>query len=256
MKISIPLTGLILLSLTAACDSGSSNNSSSPGDSGLGTMGSGGTSGADAPSTGPTTVVASMIDDMEDNDGSINTLDGRVGAWYSYNDETAAGTQTPPAKTAGFPMAALDPPRGDSHFAAETTGSGFTTWGAGIGFDLNNDGTTKHPYDASAYRGIAFWAKAGPDGIGAVRVNVQDVQTAPEGGVCDKTATKGCNDHRGSNISLTKDWKQFTLPFDKMKQIGFGMAYPDFKTDQLFAIQFQVGANVKFDFYLDDIGFY
>lgn len=199
------------------------------------------------------TVVASMIDDMEDNDASINAIDGRTGAWYSYNDETAGATQTPPAKTPGFPMVPAG--RGDSTLAAQTTGSGFTKWGAGIGFDLNNDGTTKHGYDASQYTGITFWAKAGPDGISTLRVNVQDAQTAPEGAICT-TSAKGCDDHRGSGVALTKEWKQFTLPFASMKQLNFGEQYPTFKTDQLFAIQFQVGANVKFDYYLDDVGFY
>jgi hypothetical protein len=227
------------------------------GGTGVGGTGVGGT-GAGGTTTGPTDL--SMIDDMEDMDGSILAAEGRVGAWYSYNDATTTGTQVPPALQPGFAMSAITPPRGTSTFAANTTGSGFTTWGAGIGFDLNNgggdSGAGKQPYDASQYKGITFWAKAGPSGIGNIRMNVQDAQTAPDGGICSTTATKGCNDHRGTAVLLTKDWKQFTFTFDSLKQMGFGMAYPTFQTNKLYAIQFQAGAKVTFDFWLDDIAFY
>jgi hypothetical protein len=214
----------------------------------------------DAPSTmmmGPTNI--DMIDDMEDGDGSILAAPGRNGAWYSYNDlnegKDTTGHQTPAAMTPGFPMADLTPARDQSTKAAETSGGAFTGWGAGIGFDLNNDGTTKSAYDASQYTGITFYARSAT-GPGQLRVNVQDAQTAPEGGICDKTATKGCNDHRGSSISLTTDWKQFTLPFASMKTLNFGQQFPTFMLDKLYAIQFQVGTNVNFDFFIDDIGFY
>jgi hypothetical protein len=262
--------GLLAFSL-GGCDNGTSNAtgstdsgvqpSGSGGGSAGGGTGAGGTSaggtGAGGATTGPTDL--SMIDDMEDMDGSILAAEGRVGAWYSYNDTTST-TQVPPAGTPGFPMSPITPPRGTSNYAANTTGSGFTTWGAGIGFDLNNgggdSGAGKQPYDASQYKGITFWAKAGPGGIGNIRMNVQDAQTAPEGGICSTTATKGCNDHRGTSVSLTQDWKQFTFTFDSLKQLGFGMAYPTFQTNKLYAIQFQAGTKVKFDIWLDDIAFY
>jgi len=207
---------------------------------------------------GPTNV--DMIDDMEDGDGSIITTNGRVGAWYAYNDladgKDTTGTQTPAAMTPGFPMADITPPRGTSTKSAETKGGGFTGWGAGVGFDLNNDGTMKQPYDASQFTGITFFARSTATGPGSLRVNVQDAQTAPEGGICDPKATKGCNDHRGTSVTLTSDWKQFTLPFAAMKTLNFGQQFPTFMTDKLFAIQFQVGVNVNFDFWIDDIAFY
>lgn len=255
--------GFLAFSL-AGCDSGTSKDTGSSdsgvqsgnGGSGAGGSGAGGGTGAGGTTAGPTDL--SMIDDMEDMDGSILAADGRVGAWYTYNDTT--GTQVPPAGQPGFTMSAITPPRDASNYAANTTGSGFTTWGAGIGFDLNNgggdSGAGKQPYDASAYKGITFWAKAGPGGIGNIRLNVQDAQTAPEGNICSKTATKGCNDHRGTSVSLTQDWKQFTFTFDSLKQLGFGMAYPTFQTNKLYAIQFQAGTKVKFDIWLDDIAFY
>jgi hypothetical protein len=250
------LASLLVFSITG-CDNGASdaNGGTDPltvtGTGGDGSMTSGGTGGTGA-SMAPMDV--SMIDDMEDKDGSILAAEGRVGAWYTYNDTT--GTQVPPAGQMGFDMTELTPPRDTSTYAANTSGSGFTTWGAGIGFDLNNDGSAKQPYDASAYKGVTFWAKAGTGGIKNIRMNVQDAQTAPEGGICDKTATKGCNDHRGTAVLLTEEWKQFTFAFDAMKVVGFGQTFPTFQTNKLFAIQFQASQNVKFDIWLDDVAFY
>ncbi|HVK64917.1 MAG TPA: hypothetical protein VM694_10595, partial [Polyangium sp.] len=62
---------------------------------------------------------------------------------------------------------------GSSAYGANTKGSGFTEWGAGFGFDLNNDGLTKKAFNGSQFAGIQFWAKIG-SGTGAVRFNVGD----------------------------------------------------------------------------------
>jgi hypothetical protein len=45
-------------------------------------------------------------------------------------------------------------------YAATTSGTGFTVYGAGMGFDFNNTAAKSCPYDASAYTGIKFYAKA------------------------------------------------------------------------------------------------
>ncbi len=62
-------------------------------------------------------------------------------------------------------VAVTDAPAGlTSAFAAETFGSGFGVWGAGMGFDFNNVGGVKSAYDGAKYKGITFWAKAGSQG--------------------------------------------------------------------------------------------
>jgi hypothetical protein len=227
-------------------------------DSGAGSSGNGVTTGTQGgPSTGnpaPAPTDLSMIDDMEDGNGSILSADGRQGAWYTYNDGT--GTQVPAAMTAGYMMSAITPPRAASTMAAETTGMGFTVWGSGFGFDLNNDGTMKQPYDASTYTGVTFWAKAGSGSVTSVRMNVQDAQTAPEGGVCMPSVMNSCNDHRGATVNLTTDWQQFTFTFASMTQQGWGEKFATFETDKLYAIQFQTGTMATFDLWVDDIAFY
>lgn len=205
-------------------------------------------SSASSSSTGGGTPAgANVIDDMEDNDGAILTVEGRQGYWYTYNDAT--GKQTPEAM-APFSMSAPIKPRTGSKFAANTKGSGFTVYGAGMGFDLSAMGTTKSGYDASKYTGITFYAMAGAGGDKTLRVNVADKNTAPEAATCTK-----CNDHFGSTILLTEDWQQYTIKFSEMKQQQFGDPQPAITPTALYSIQFQTGTKVTFDVWIDDVAF-
>jgi hypothetical protein len=221
------------------CDSG---GSSGGGHAGSGGSGAGGAPGGD-----------SLIDDMEDKDGSILGIEGRQGAWYTYNDETAGGTQAPEVGK-DFAMATLAPPRGDSTAAANTSGEGFTDWGAGVGFDLDNTGTTKATYDASAFSGIKLYAKIGPGSSKSLRINVVDKQTAPEGGIC-KEADAECFDDFGAGVALTEEWKEITLAFADLTQQGFGKKFDAVDASALYAIHFQVDAGSKFDLWIDDVSF-
>lgn len=197
-------------------------------------------------STGPVTIApANLIDDLEDGDGSIKALGGRVGAWYTYNDMTAAGTEKP---IAGDPFLPLGVGNGSSK-SAEASGSGFTVWGAGFGFDLNNSGTAKQTYDVSAFTGIVFGTKGTP-----FRFKVLTTATVPtaEGGAC---ATTKCGDNFGSAIAATSSWQQFAVPFASLKQEGYGDV-ATFVPSTVIGVQFQVAKGVTFDISIDDIGFY
>jgi hypothetical protein len=210
--------------------------------------GSGGTAGSGGGSVG-----SALIDDMEDGDGAILEGSGRIGSWYTYNDETPGATQAPPADT-DVAMMAINPPRDSSAFGANTNGSGFIDWGAGFGFDLNNDGAAKIAYDGASFQGIRFFAKTGAGATPGLRVNIHDEDTAPEGGICNEAAEE-CYDHFGANVTLGEDWQEFTLLFADLKQDGFGKAFPAFKPDKLYAIQFEAEASTQFDIWIDDITF-
>ncbi|MEZ4302668.1 MAG: hypothetical protein R3B70_47520 [Polyangiaceae bacterium] len=258
---------LLLAGLLAAaaigCDEGKSTSNN---EGGSGGEGGGNTTGEGAGNTGTNTETGtgtetsttpgntSMIDDMEDGDGSILNVEGRLGAWYTYNDESPTGTQTPPVGDA-FEMSPLNPPRGTSAFGAHTSGSGFDTWGSGFGFDFNNNGTTKMGYDASKFTGITFWAKIADGTTGVIRVNIGDKNTAPEGGVCDDAGGK-CNDDFGAGISVTAEWKQYTLKFSELAQVGWSMVLlPSVEKSALYSVHFQTGAMSKFDIWIIDIVF-
>jgi hypothetical protein len=226
--------------------------SSSEGAAGAGGSSTTGTPAPDGASGGPK---EELIDDMNDGDGSILAASGRIGAWYTYNDATPSAMQTPPAMTA-FTMQAGG--RDGTGYAAVTSGSGFTLWGAGMGFNLHDpgdgmNGSAKVTYDASAYTGLAFWAKAGPGSVTSVRVNVSDKNTDPAGAVC--APADKCNDHFGKDIHLTETWTLYTMTFNELLQLGWGQSFSALDVAHLYAIQFQVAKGVTFDIRLDDVAF-
>lgn len=200
----------------------------------------GSSSGEGGSGVGPTDVT--MIDDMEDGNNAILRDGGRQGYWYTFNDQTEGGTQTP-AMGDDFTMTTLTPPRGASMVAASMRGEGFTEWGAGMGFDLNSTDTGKSTYDASAFKGITFWAKATAASSKTLKVLLADVNTTPpaEGGACEKD----CNIHFARTVALSEEWKKFDVSF----------ATP-LDATKLLSIQFQTAVGDAFEVYVDDVAFY
>ncbi|WP_437967947.1 hypothetical protein WMF04_01010 [Sorangium sp. So ce260] len=205
-----------------------------------------------------------LIDDLEDGDSAIQEAGGRVGHWYSYNDGT--GTQTPPvyseAMPVGFIPEALSPPRGQSTMAVHTFGSGFTEWGAGVGFALNGPDMGLLAYDASAYTGIVFWARLGDaSATTTMKVNVSDKVSEPAGGICDESGEdedRKCFDHWHHMALLGTEWAQIVIPFDALTREGTG-AEPDAPAVDragLYVIEFRFAQDEDFDVYIDDVGFY
>jgi hypothetical protein len=217
-----------------------------PAGNGGGTSGSTSAGGSTGVGPGSQTIAPeNMIDDLEDNDGSITNQGGRVGAWYTYHDATAGGTQTPEMGTTFVPEDCGHA----SVKCAHTSGSGFKDYGAGFGFDFNNSGSAKGIYDVGSFTGIAFWAKGTP-----FRLKVLTSATVPaaEGGSC---ATAKCSDNFGTAIAASADYQQFVVPFSSLTQEGWGdKATFDPKT--VIGVQFQVKAGVTFDISIDDVGLY
>ncbi len=217
--------------------------------------------GTTSAGTEPCPTPSTLIDDMENGKGAISAICGRTGYWYTYNDMTTGGAQTPEAGMT-FTDSAVVPPRttgdgGASSMAARTTGSGFTAYGAGMGFDLDDPGAgaAKHPYDASSYSGVTFWAMGSAGG--SVRFNVSDKASDPSGGVCmGSTGTAQCNDHHGHALTLTATWQQFTFTWSQLTQQGFGYVEATLDTSHLIGMQFQIGVPTgSFDVWIDDIAF-
>ena len=215
------------------------------GSGGTSAGGSGGSAGVGG--GGNDVTVVDLIDDFESGDGSIPETDGRIGAWYAYNDETPGATQSPAPGETFIPESEG---RSGSGVAAHTTGGEFKTWGAGIGVDFYNDGLVRGSYDASAYQGITFWAR------GSVPIDLKFASTTTtpvdQGGSC--VAVK-CDDHHGSTISLSGSWAQYSFSFAELKQQGWG-APAEFDEKEVISLHFEVEQDTAFDFWLDDVGFY
>jgi hypothetical protein len=234
---------------------GSGAGGSGAGGSGAGGSGAGGTGGP----MGTVTIAGEdMLDDMDDGDAAVLAQGERIGYWYSYNDMTAGGMQTP-ADGADFTME--DCGFNGKGKCAHVKGMGFKTWGAGFGFDLNNSGMVgvkKGTYDLSAYKGIAFWAKSNvPFKISIALAGVIPVE---EGGTCVMPAMpnvkEDCHDTHGKQILRpSAEWTQYVVPFSDLKQPGYGKAVA-WDAKQVMSIQFDIGMNLTFDVHVDEVGLY
>ncbi|MGC4086959.1 MAG: hypothetical protein QM756_03475 [Polyangiaceae bacterium] len=106
------------------------------------------------------TTADDVIADFKTDNG-LNPASGRSGGFYVYGDPN--GTFTP-AKNgdAAYP---IDTAEGNTACSGagsfHTKATGFTQWGAAVGTDfVPKNGAKKGNYDASQYKGVAFWAKA------------------------------------------------------------------------------------------------
>ncbi|MBC8066998.1 MAG: hypothetical protein IAG13_01585 [Deltaproteobacteria bacterium] len=189
-----------------------------------------------------------LIDDLEDGDAVIYELGGRIGLWYAY-DDGSVGTSNPAAMT---DFAATSGGPNGSSWSAIATGSGFTTWGAGIGFDINNSGgLLKHTFDASGFTGIAFQGR----GNTSVKLKVQTEAIVPvaEGGTCN--AGTSCNDAYFVTIELGPSWTQHVVPFASLAQGNWGQAAP-WDPATVVGVQWEVAAGTAFEIAIDDVGLY
>lgn len=195
-----------------------------------------------------------LIDDLEVEPGQmlpddeIPPNDDRVGFWFTYNDGSATGMQTP------LP-GSFQPSAGGAAktaYAAGTSGSGFTQWGAGMGVKLNNDFSGDCPYDASTYDGITFQAY----GNVTVRLSITTRATHPlvDGGTCDPERGQ-CSDNFGASITLQPQWEVYEIAWADLMQQGWGQP-ADFDPGQIIEIQWQAPVATPFDMHVDELSFW
>jgi endoglucanase len=193
-----------------------------------------------------------LIDDAEDNNNRVAAVSGRGGYWYTYTDKL--GSTIAPAAGGTFSMS----PGGanGSKFAGNMKGKIAAAdqpplyLSIGMGMGLVDKGT----YDASKYKGIAFWAKKGPGSTSKVRLKIPDINTDPQGKVC----TEACFNHFGADLELTETWTKYTFAWADLHQLpGWGSPSPTAITEsKLFGIQFQVNdPGADYDVWVDDLEF-
>jgi endoglucanase len=192
-----------------------------------------------------------LIDDGEDNNSQGKVIAGRGGYWYTFAD--AAGTTVVAEigePSGGFTMS----PGGvnGSKYAANMhghVGQGSVVYG-GMGVNLTDP---RNMYDASRYKGVAFWAKKGAGSYGRVRFKVPDTSTDKAGGVCTD-----CSNDFGASLLLTESWQHFVFPWRKLKQLpDWGSPRPRvIKSNRIYGLQWQViQPGADFDVWVDDLEF-
>ena len=252
--------------MTGGCSSGG----------GTGTTGGGGSSGGSLS-------MDNILSSFEDPTAATILQAGtppRNGYWYSYNDMAATCVQMPAnmaayvGSTPPTPSPGPSPTMGGMALHAQWTGC--STWGAGVGADLNQPqleaGTysgPKVPYDLTGYTGVTFWAMSSMTADNKLRVKLPmtDETKIADGGNCNEAdptiGMNKCSDDWGQVFSLPTNgnWQQVTVTFSdatKFKQEGWGHTFP-WNPAHVTSIQVQSqGSEMgqSFDFWLDDFYLY
>lgn len=219
-------------------------------------------SAASAPGGGPAAAVAlkvctggvaaasdGLVDDFEDGNGQGAPQAGRGGYWYTAADPKGSAISPSGEFTPGEGGAAGS--KKSAHVSGKTA-AGDGAWGAGFGLSLLPDNQI---YDASKYAGVSFWAKAGDKSTTSVRFKVADVNTRPEGKVCKEPG--GCWNHFGTDLTLSKEWKEHSIKFTDLKQQeGWGDPRPPALTaNQAMSLDWSVSGGQEFDVWVDEVKF-
>ena len=176
-----------------------------------------------------------IIDDFEDGNFNAAPLGGRAGNWYIYGDGTGS---------LGFEVALID--RGASKKGIYTKGKDFSKWGSGMGVDMQS---AKAPYNAGAYLGVTFWARAAA--TLPVLIVFPDVDTDPGGKLCTT-----CDHHYNKTVQVTTSWQRFTVYFADLTLEGGTIPEPTaFKPDGLISVQFRMAPGLTYDLFVDDLAF-
>jgi hypothetical protein len=192
-----------------------------------------------------------IIDDMEDQNGSLTHVSGRNGSWWTAKDETPGGTLEPE-----MPLPELIPGgRCGSQYAMRVTGQGFLEWGAILGLSFAySDGIA--PHDASFRQGIRFWARVGDTSARVAQINIGDFRSAPEGDWCVEGGTPACFTYDVQLSQLDTSWKQYVIPFGALVHPTPDNPNEPIDTTTLRTLAFYFRANTVFDFWVDDLEFY
>jgi hypothetical protein len=253
------------------------------------------------------------IDDME-GEGTFIQWPAPAGAtqggWFTATDCTQNDRISPPpweVAAGGWSFAALPEPHETMPGTLSMHASRLRTttplvgiWGANMGFGfagvpdpdaavppeagVDDAGACvsppntypNPPADLTAYAGVTFWARAASPGGRAVRVQVNDVNTDPRGGICQEqndTASDYCYNGFGVLIQLTDTFRQYTLDFSQFTQrSGWGYHPPDgIDWSRVFTMAFEMDLpgcsassvtmcaggvpSLSFDFWIDDLYF-
>ena len=193
-----------------------------------------------------------MISDMEQGSDNFASDSAAVSAgnWYLFNDQTPGAVQENSVSHDEKIITLLDEPRGESRYAAHSSGEGFITWGAGIGMTFSPRLQPWVVFDASEFVGIGFWIKGEIENNTSklpLRVQLPDKNT-----LCPSAT---CNDHFGINIELPHEWRYVELQFSEFEASSSGTAIRSFNPALFRDVQFEYRGGRRFEIWIDDIRF-
>ncbi len=202
-------------------------------------------------------------------------------------------SQLPSYAAKPVPSESIPGGRCGSKYAFHVIAGPFTTWGGQLGINLYppqcatagclcdpatgvNCAELKEsvPVPGGPYDGISFWARVVAPGSGLSPGSGQSLLIQPKESHTDSkypyapqppckdnvgktnanNTTDGC-DAFGSFAILNNDWQFITLPFDEMRQGGWGKKAPYFDTQHLSNLTLGYGQGI-WDIWIDDIAYY
>lgn len=178
-----------------------------------------------------------LIDDFEDGDDAVATLEQRAGFWRWARETDAPGTAP-----ALLPVPRVASTR-SNRLALHVKGAQLFDWGATVEFTF-----TPACYDASVYRGLSFQAR----GPGRIYVSPRESRVIPlaEGGTCERD----CYNQHVKKIELESEWKTFEVSWEEVRQHGVERHPLD--PSRLNSIAFLIRAeDTPYDVWLDDLRF-
>jgi endoglucanase len=236
----------VVVSLSSIIGMACSHNEPGPATAG----GAGAAGGATAAAVvGKECPVDYTIDDCEDGTNQVKVQKGRNGYWYTFVDKVGSTISPPFGKTFIMSKGGPNGSMYTAQFLGKVSSTGDPLY-AGMGFSFTNP---KGQYDASAYSGLSFYAMVGPNTVKAVRLKVPDVATDPDGKVCTE-----CFNDFGTDLTLTTEWKQYSIPFSDMAQMeGWGAPHPKgIDKSKLYGMQWQVNSpGADYDIWVDNVAF-
>ena len=194
-----------------------------------------------------TVAADAVIDDFEDGNFTPPALGTppRAGNWYPFSDGSG---------TINYDIATIN--RGASLKSIHFTGKDFTGWGSGIGVDLAHGSGDKLTWDASAYTGITFWARANVAGTNTLQMTIAFPDIDTDGLVKNRNCTT-CDHHYLNTQTLTSGWQRFNIAFADLQtpESGTVPAPTMFKPGALASVQFRFNGGTTYDVYIDDLAF-
>jgi len=201
-----------------------------------------------------------LIEDFED---------GYAQQWWISGDGTPGAIMDPPDGEQGYPANELDEPRCASTTALRIRAEGLKIYGGAFGKSFLTTATPTG-FDVRDWEGLSLWVKRNPDARGrSFYVALNDPQTdgsswkkffpdePTENLVCDDRSlveSEKC-DRFGLGVALEEQWRLVKIPFDAMKQRGFGVPVEELDLEHITGINISFEAG-DWDFYIDDAAFY
>lgn len=150
--------------------------------------------------------------------------------------------------------------RCESRYALHIESQQFYEWGGIIGFPF------APALDAREYEGVAFWGRVAWGSRSTVRASVLDPETDATfidpatgetrcAGESDLDEFGEACDAYGAYAVMTGDWQLFTIPFEEMRQRGYGHVAPYLDLGAILQVSIEYGLG-EWDFWIDDIALY